>query len=29
MQEAVKEQIKEHMDPTPYFRPMGRAEDES
>lgn len=29
MQEAVKEQIKEHMDPTPYFRPMGRVEDES
>lgn len=28
VREAIKEQVQTHLDPTPYFRPMGRVEDE-
>ena len=28
VREAVKEQIQDQLEPTPYFRPMGRVEDE-
>jgi hypothetical protein len=28
LREAVNEQIRDHLTPTPYFRPMGRVEDE-